>query len=253
MNTYITIKRHINVATFQQYISKRNVPVRSQYWGSGMSIEGELRILLTNCFESSIGLEELIMNVDIDEIDDFPYWSTSLTLIMHPKILELAYEYMFTVYGNKVRARPINWERIATHWLRLLGGDTVTERQALFALFALPAVKVLEEVNPVRIAWEKRLEEIWAKHKPKLPVRATWDNMYSANAVQERWLNPGLSIATRADVTYTPDSSKYDISTPYDHLSYYKQEEIDEKIRRKKAAFYDYEDDQSTNTISFKQ
>jgi hypothetical protein len=58
---------------------------------------------------------------------------------------------------------------------------------------------------------------------------------------------------TLAPVTYTPDNSKYDISTPYDHLSYDKQDEIDERIKRKRAAVYDYEDDQSTNTISYKQ
>jgi hypothetical protein len=84
-------------------------------------------------------------------------------------------------------------------------------------------------MSPVRIAWEKRLEEIWTKHKPKLPS------------------------STKAGKTYTPDSSKYDISTPYDHLSYYQQDEIDEKIRREKGAVYDYEDDQSINTITYKQ
>ena len=240
------------MVTFQQYIEKTNIPVQSQYWGSGMQIQGELWLLLKACLESNIELEELITNIDIDEITDFPYWSTSLTLTMHSKILTFAYRHMLTVYGHKVRVRPINWERVASQWFKLLDGDTVTEQQALFALFALPAVKTLDEIHPVRIAWEKRLEEIWAKHKPRLPVRQTWDNTYSPNARQERRLKKP-SISTQAPVTYTPDSSKYDISTPYDHLSFYKQDEIDERIRRKKAAIYDYEDDQSINTISYKQ
>ena len=253
MDTYITLKNHINLTTFEQYINTRNIKVQSQYWGSGITIEGELRILLTNCFESNIGLEELIMNVDIDEINDFPYWSTSLTLTMHPKLLESAYKYMLTVYGDKIIARTINWEQIASHWLKLIDGDTITERQALFALFALPAAKALKEANPVRIAWEERLEEIWAKHKPRLPVRQTRDNLPGTSSGYRRRFYSGLTVGTKATVTYTADSSKYDISTPYDHLSYYKQEEIDERIRRKKAAVYDYEDDQSANSVSHKQ
>ena len=243
------------MSTLQQYINENSAGLRDcEVWASGMNIQLYHRELIKFCNESNIQtVEQLISNVDIDEITDFPYWSFALGLTRHSKILTMAYKYIGPEFKSSIRCAPINWERVATHWLEYLGSDLVSEQQALFALFALPAAKALDETHPVRVAWEERLEEIWAKHKPKLPVRITWDNTHSPNAARERRLNPGLSISTRASVTYTPDSSKYDISTPYDHLSYYKQDEIDERIRRKRAAVYDYEDDQSTNTISYKQ
>jgi len=242
------------MTTLQQCIDKylRGLS-ECRYSGSGMTIQLYHYELINFCNESNIEtVEELISNVDINEISDLPYWSWALQLTTHDKILTYAYKDIKPEFKSNIRCAPINWERVASQWLKLLDGDTVTEQQALFALFALPAVKTLDEIHPVRIAWEKRLEEIWAKHKPRLPVRQTWDNTYSPNARQERRLKKP-SISTQAPVTYTPDSSKYDISTPYDHLSFYKQDEIDERIRRKKAAVYDYEDDQSINTISYKQ
>ena len=219
------------MTTLQQYIDESSAGLSHCHsWSGGMNIQLYHCGLIKFCNESNIQtVEELIFNVDINKIVDFPYWSWALELTTHDKILASAYEYIRPGLKSNIKCVPINWERVATHWLKLLDGDTVTEQQALFALFALPAVKPLDETNLVRVAWEKRLDEIWVNHKPNLPS------------------------SRRAPVTYTPDSSKYDISTPYDHLSYYEQDEIDEKIRRKKAAAYDYEDDQSTNTISHKQ
>ena len=242
------------MVTLQKYIKESSAGLSSALgYSGGMNIQLYYCGLIKFCNESDVQtVEQLIINVDIDEITDFPYWSSALDLTRHAKILTNAYKDIKPEFKSNIRCAPINWERVASQWLKLLDGDTVTEQQALFALFALPAAQALDEVHPVRIAWEERLEEIWAKHKPRLPVRQTWDNTYSPNARQERRLKKP-SISTQAPVTYTPDSSKYDISTPYDHLSFYKQDEIDERIRRKKAAIYDYEDDQSINTISYKQ
>ncbi len=219
------------MSTLQQYINKSSAGLRyCCHWDSGMNIQLYHCGLIKFCNESNIQtVEQLISNVDIDEITDFPYWGFALHLTTHNKILTNAYEYIRPELKSNIRCAPINWESVSTHWLECLGSGVVSERQALFALFALPAAQALDETHPVRVAWEKRLEEIWAKHKPKLPS------------------------STLASKTYTPDSSKYDISTPYDHLSYYKQDEINERIRRKKAAVYDCEDDQSINTISYKQ
>jgi len=226
------------MTTLQQYLNESSAGLRDCCdWAGGMNIQLYHCGLIKFCNESNIQtVEQLIFNIDIDEIADFPYWSFALHLTTHSKILVNAYEYIRPEFKSNIRCVPIDWERVVTHWLELLDSDTVTEKQALFALFALPAVQSLDKTHPTRIAWEERLEEIWSNYKPKLPVRATWDNTYSPNAAMERRLNPGRpSVSTQAPVTYTPDSSKYDISTPYDHLSYYKQDEIDEKIRRKKA------------------
>ena len=144
-------------------------------------------------------------------------------------ILENAYRYIRPELTTGVLWVPIDWERVLTHWREYIDGDTVSEKQALFALFALTATKALDEGHPVRVDWEQRLEEIWATNKPNLPTE------------------------TGASVTYTPDKTKYDISTPFDRLSSYRQDEIRKKVKREKAAVYDYEDDQSTNTISYKQ
>jgi len=234
------------MSTLQQFINENYIGLGyCTTWSSGMNIQLYHCGLIKFCNESNIQtVEQLIFNVDIDEIIDFPYWSFALNLVMHSKILTDAYEYIRPEFKSNVRCAPINWERVATHWLDYLNNNLNGEQQALFSLFALPAAQALDETHPVRVAWEKRLEEIWAKHKPKLPVRITWDNTCSSNAAR---------VGTEAPVTYTPDSSKYDISTPFDHLSDYEQDEILEKRERKRAAVYDYEDDQSTNTILYKQ
>jgi hypothetical protein len=219
------------MATLQQYIDESPADLdRVQNYAGGMNIQLYHCSLIKFCNESNTQtVEELISNVDIDEIIDFPLWSEALDLTRHNKILTHAYEYIKPEFKANIRCAPINWERVVTRWLSLLDSGAITEQKALFVLFAMPAVKQLDEMYSVRLAWEKRLEEIWANHKPDLPS------------------------STKASKIYTPDSSKYDISTPYDHLSHYKQDEIDERIRRKKVAVYDYEDDQSTNTISYKQ
>ena len=236
------------MTTLQQCIDKylRGLS-ECRYSGSGMTIQLYHYELINFCNESNIEtVEELISNVDINEISDLPYWSWALQLTTHDKILTYAYKDIKPEFKSNIRCAPINWERVASQWLKLLDGDTVTEQQALFALFALPAAQALDEAHPVRIAWEERLEEIWAKHKPV--------DMHIFQDPRQHKLDPNKRyVMTRAPKTYTPDSSKYDISTPYDHLSFYKQDEIDERIRRKKAAVYDYEDDQSINTISYKQ
>jgi len=202
------------MVTFQQYIEKTNIPIQSQYWGSGMQIQLYYCGLIKFCNESDVQtVEQLIINVDIDEITDFPYWSSALDLTRHAKILTNAYEYIRPELKSNIRCAPINWERVASQWLKLLDGDTVTEQQALFALFALPAAQALDEAHPVRIAWEERLEEIWAKHKPKLPVRRALDALDLVRDARERkFINPELPFRTQALVTFTPDSSKYDIS-----------------------------------------
>jgi len=236
------------MVTLQKYIKESSAGLSSALgYSGGMNIQLYYCGLIKFCNESDVQtVEQLIINVDIDEITDFPYWSIALDLTRHAKILTNAYEYIRPELKSNIRCAPINWERVASQWFKLLDGDTVTEQQALFALFALPAVKTLDEIHPVRIAWEERLEEIWAKHKPV--------DMHIFQDPRQHKLDPNKRyVMTQAPKTYTPDSSKYDISTPYDHLSFYKQDEIDERIRRKKAAIYDYEDDQSINTISYKQ
>jgi hypothetical protein len=231
------------MSTLQQYINESSAGLsHCENWPSGMNIAMYHCGLIKFCNESNIQtVEQLISNVDIDEITDFPYWSFALDLTSHSKILTKAYKYIGPEFKSNIRCTPINWERMAAHWLEYLGSDLVSEQQALFALFALPAAQALDETHPVRIAWEKRLEEIWIDCKPT--------NMHIVREPNRH----KYQHTTLAPVTYTPDSSKYDISTPYDHLSYYKQDEIDERIKRKRAAVYDYEDDQSTNTISYKQ
>ena len=237
----------LTMSTLQQYINENSAGLRDcEVWASGMNIQLYHHELIKFCNESNIQtVEQLISNVDIDEITDFPYWSYALDLTRYSKILTHAYEHIRPEFKSNIRCAPINWERVATHWLEYLGSDLVSEQQALFALFALPAAQALDETHPVRIAWEKRLEEIWIDCKPT--------NMHIVREPNRHKYQPPRMHTTLAPVTYTPDNSKYDISTPYDHLSHYKQDEIDERIRRKRAAVYDYEDDQSTNTISYKQ
>ena len=236
------------MSTLQQYINKNSTGLSDcQSWGSGMNIQLYHCGLIKFCNESNIQtVEELISNVDIDEITDFPYWGFALDLTTHNKILTHAYEHIKPEFKSNIRCTPINWERVATHWIDYLNNNLTGEQQALFALFALPAAQALDETHPVRVAWEKRLEEIWIDCKPT--------EMHISRAPNQSKFNPSPRMArTQAPVTYTPDSGKYDISTPYDHLSFYKQDEINERIRRKRAAVYDYEDGQSTNTISYKQ
>jgi len=180
------------MTTLQQYINENPADLRrAQDYSNGMNIQLYYCGLIKFCNDSGIQtVEQLIYNVDIDEITDFPYWSCALDLTRHDKILTNAYEYIRPELKSNVRCAPIGWNRIAAHWLELLDGDTVTERQALFALFALPVVKNLDEDYPTRIAWGKRLEEIWKTKKPRLPTHPN---------------------QTKAPDWYSPDSSRFDI------------------------------------------
>ena len=179
------------MSTLQQYINENPIDLRgAQDYSGGMNIQLYFCSLIKFCNDSGIlTVEQLISNVDIDKITDFPHWSSALDLTRYDKILTNAYEYIRPELKSKVRCVPINWERVATHWLKLLDGDTATEKQGFFALFALPGVNALDDEHPLKIEWHNRLDDIWDSCRPNLPSR----------------------IDTQAPDWYSPDFERFDI------------------------------------------
>ena len=72
------------MVTLQKYIKESSAGLSSALgYSGGMNIQLYYCGLIKFCNESDVQtVEQLIINVDIDEITDFPYWSSALDRIV---------------------------------------------------------------------------------------------------------------------------------------------------------------------------